>query len=112
VRNKARAEEVGIGRLYIDFLKQIHREVRARGYTMQFWGDIITHYPELVRELPRDAVALEWGYEADHPFDAHGALFAASGIPFYVCPAPPPGIRLWGARPMPLKISAMPRTMG
>jgi hexosaminidase len=86
VRNKARAEEVGIGRLYIDFLKQIHREVRARGYTMQFWGDIITHYPELVRELPRDAVALEWGYEADHPFDAHGALFAASGIPFYVCP--------------------------
>lgn len=86
VRNKVRAEEVGIGRLYVDFLKQIHREVRARGYTMQFWGDIITHYPELVRELPRDAVALEWGYEADHPFDAHGALFAASGIPFYVCP--------------------------
>lgn len=86
VRSKAQAEEVGIGRLYVDFLKQIHREVRARGYTMQFWGDIITHYPELVRELPRDAVALEWGYEADHPFDEHGALFAASGIPFYVCP--------------------------
>lgn len=86
VRSKARAEEVGSGRLYVDFVKQIHREVRARGYTMQFWGDVITHYPELVRELPRDAIALEWGYEADHPFDEHGALFAASGIPFYVCP--------------------------
>ncbi len=86
VRSKALAEEVGLGRLYIDFLKKIHREVRARGYTMQFWGDIITHYPELVGELPRDAVALEWGYEADHPFDEHGALFAKSGIPFYVCP--------------------------
>ena len=37
-------------------------------------------------ELPRDAIALEWGYEADHPFDRHGAAFAASGVPFYVCP--------------------------
>ena len=86
VRSRAQAEELGAGRLYVDFLRKIHREVRARGYTMQFWGDIITHYPELVRELPRDAVALEWGYEANHPFDEHGALFAASGIPFYVCP--------------------------
>ena len=86
VRSKTQAEAVGVGRLYLDFVKKIHREVRARGYTMQFWGDIITHYPELVRELPRDAVALEWGYEADHPFDEHGALFAAAGIPFYVCP--------------------------
>ena len=53
---------------------------------MAFWGDIIIRHPELISELPRDAVALEWGYEADHPFDAHGARFAASGIPFYVCP--------------------------
>jgi hypothetical protein len=86
VRSREQAEAAGVGRLYVDFVQKIHREVRARGYTMQFWGDIITHYPELVRELPRDAVALEWGYEADHPFDEHGALFAASGIPFYVCP--------------------------
>lgn len=85
-RSHAQVEEVGVGRLYIDFVRKIHREVRARGYTMQFWGDIVVEYPHLVGELPRDAIALEWGYEADHPFDEHGALFAASGIPFYVCP--------------------------
>ena len=53
---------------------------------MQFWGDIITQHPELIGELPRNIIALEWGYEADHPFDAHGEQFAAAGIPFYVCP--------------------------
>jgi hypothetical protein len=53
---------------------------------MQFWGDFIMAYPELISELPRDIIALEWGYEADHPFADHGAEFAASGIPFYVCP--------------------------
>jgi len=76
----------GKGRVYLDFLKQIHREVSARGKQMMFWGDIILHYPELIRELPRDVIALNWGYEADHPFDREAARFARAKIPFYVCP--------------------------
>ena len=58
----------GKGRVYVDFLRKIHREVIDRGRRMMFWGDIILHYPELIRELPRDVVALNWGYESDHPF--------------------------------------------
>ena len=76
----------GAGRVSLDFLLKLHAAVRARGHTMQFWGDIIVQHPALVPELPRDAVALEWGYEALHAFGAHGELFARSGIPFYVCP--------------------------
>ncbi|MBP7636945.1 MAG: family 20 glycosylhydrolase [Kiritimatiellae bacterium] len=85
-RSAAQVRARGEGRVYLDFLKEIHARVTARGRRMAFWGDIIIRHPELVREVPRDALALEWGYEADHPFDAHGALFAASGLPFYVCP--------------------------
>jgi hypothetical protein len=85
-RSKEACEERGTGRVYLNFLLKLYREVKARGRSMQFWGDIITQYPELVPELPRDIVALEWGYEANHPFAEHGALFAASGLPFYVCP--------------------------
>jgi hypothetical protein len=44
------------------------------------------HYPELIPDLPKDIIALEWGYEANHPFTEHGAKFRESGIPFYVCP--------------------------
>ena len=76
----------GQGRVYLDFLKQIHREVSARGKTMMFWGDIILKYPKLIKELPRNLIALNWGYEADHPFDREMALFARAKIPFYVCP--------------------------
>ena len=85
-RSKERIKKEGLGRVYLDFLLKIYREVKARGRTMQFWGDIIMQHPELVPELPRDAIALEWGYEAGHAFDEHGAIFARSGIPFYVCP--------------------------
>jgi hexosaminidase len=85
-RSREVVEKYGEGQVYLDFLLKIYREVKVRGRTMQFWGDIITGYPDLVPQLPRDVVVLEWGYEADHPFDDHGAVFAASGVPFYVCP--------------------------
>jgi hexosaminidase len=80
-------ETYGIeGRVYLDFLLKIHELVKRHGRTMHFWGDIVLKHPEFVAQLPRDVAVLEWGYEADHPFDEHGALFARSGIPFYVCP--------------------------
>ncbi len=76
----------GKGRVYLDFLKQIHREVSARNRRMMFWGDIILKYPALIRELPKNLIALNWGYEADHPFAKEAARFAQAKIPFYVCP--------------------------
>jgi hypothetical protein len=53
---------------------------------MMCWGDIITKHPELIPELPTDIIALEWGYEYNHPFAENCAKFAASGIPFFVAP--------------------------
>jgi hypothetical protein len=85
-QSKALCERRGKGRVYVDFLKAIHREMVERDHQMMFWGDIILHHPELIRELPRDVVALNWGYEADHPFQKETALFAESRLPFYVCP--------------------------
>ncbi|MEK7767270.1 MAG: family 20 glycosylhydrolase, partial [bacterium] len=85
-RSKALADKIGVGRVYLDFLLKLHREVKSRGRKMQFWGDIILHHPELVRRLPRDLVAMEWGYEWNHPFNQDCARFRKAGIPFYVCP--------------------------
>jgi hypothetical protein len=72
--------------VYLDFLLKIHGLVTARGHRMLYWGDIIMEHPELVPELPADSIALEWGYEAHHPFDEHGQKFHASGVPWWVCP--------------------------
>ena len=81
----------GAGRVYVNFLKRIQREVAARGRQMMFWGDIILSNPNLIGELPRDVIALNWGYEPNHPFEREAGLFAASKIPFYVAP----GTSVW-----------------
>lgn len=85
-RSKDAAEARGVGKVYLEFLLKIHDLLQKQGRTMQFWGDIIVQHPELIPELPKDVIAMEWGYEANHPFAAHGKKFAASGIPFYVVP--------------------------
>ena len=85
-KSKALCEQYGTGQVYLLYLLSLYANLAGRDKTMQFWGDIILQHPDLVSKLPRDVIALEWGYEADHPFDEHGKAFAASGIPFYVCP--------------------------
>ncbi|HWQ15119.1 MAG TPA: glycoside hydrolase family 20 zincin-like fold domain-containing protein [Roseiflexaceae bacterium] len=85
-RSAASCAARGEGRVYLEFLLKIYDAVKARGRTMQFWGDIINHHPDLIGLLPKDAIALEWGYEASHPFAEHCPRFAAAGLPFYVCP--------------------------
>ena len=85
-RSAAEVAARGVGRVYLDFLVKIHALVTERGRRMQFWGDIVLEHPELIRELPKDAVALNWGYEADHPFAAEGERFAEAGLSYQVCP--------------------------
>jgi hypothetical protein len=85
-RSAAEVAARGVGGVYLDFLLKIHGLVAERGRRMQFWGDIVLEHPELIRELPGDAVALNWGYEADHPFAAEGERFAEAGLTYHVCP--------------------------
>lgn len=86
-RSQALIERQGKGRVYLDFLLQIYELVSARRRTMQFWSDILNQHPELIPELPKDAIALEWNYEAGYDFLGKTAPYAAAGIPFYVCPS-------------------------
>jgi hexosaminidase len=85
-RSRELCDQKGSGRVYLDFVLRIYQEVTARGHTMQFWGDIIEQHPELIPELPKDVVALGWGYEADHPFATMCERYAAAGLRFYTCP--------------------------
>ena len=84
--SKAMCEQIGKGRVYLNFLRQIKQLVEARGKRMMFWADIVLNHPELIPELPVDPIALVWGYEADHPFAEQCRALANSRIPFWVCP--------------------------
>lgn len=86
-RSAETLKRLGPHRVYVDFLNKLHKLCADRGHTMMFWGDIILHHPELLADLPKDVICLNWGYEADHPFEKETAALEKSGRRFYVCPS-------------------------
>jgi len=84
--NRERCERDGVGKVYLDFLKRIIAAVQKRDRVPQFWADILLNYPELLPEVPRDVEVMNWGYEADHPFEAETAVLAETDRRFHVCP--------------------------
>lgn len=76
----------GKGRVYVDYLLKLHELTQKHGRQMMFWADVIVKYPELIGDIPKDVIALEWGYYMGHPYEEHSPMFAQSGLPFYVCP--------------------------
>lgn len=85
-RSKQACQEKGSGQVYFDFLMKIYKLTRKKNKKMMFWGDIIIKHPEYIEKMPKDIIALEWGYGGDHPFAEHCKSFKEAGNPFYVCP--------------------------
>ena len=85
-RSRRRVQRLGKGRVYLDFLLQLHRLCQPHGKRMNVWGDIVMEHPELLRDLPKDIVMLHWEYSATSDRIKRTAEFAAAGVPVMVCP--------------------------
>ena len=85
-RSRRRAERVGVGRVYLEFLLKIRRLLLRHGKRMNAWADIVLEHPELPGELPLDVVMLNWEYNADGPRISRTGEIAEAGLPFMVCP--------------------------
>jgi len=84
--SKPLVKKCGKHRVYLDFLKKLRKLAKKHGKEMLFWGDILLESPELMKEVPKDATALLWGYEADHPFAGQCVKLAKAKRKFWVCP--------------------------
>ena len=85
-RSKNRADKIGMGALYVEFLLKIHKLCLKHGKRMNIWADIILNHPKTLKKLPRDIVLLNWDYRPEGPRIPRTAELAATGIPFMVCP--------------------------
>jgi hypothetical protein len=85
-RSKALAERKGVGRVYLDFLLQVYRLCQKYGKRMNAWADIVLEHPDLLGELPKDIVMLNWDYDAGGAIARRHGEIAAAGLPSVVCP--------------------------
>ncbi len=89
-RNRKIAEEEGISRLYIDYVKDLCGFVKELGSEPMIWGDILLGFPGLASELPEGTICMNWDYNPDVSEDST-RTYAAVGIRQYACP----GVEGW-----------------
>ncbi len=85
-RSRRRAERIGVGRVYLEFILKIRRLCRKHGKRTNIWGDIILAHPELIPDVPKDVVMLNWEYRPGGERAARTGEFVQAGLPLVCCP--------------------------
>src|SRR6267143_2174209 len=85
-QSKARAEAIGLGRMYLDHLRRVADILKPYHKRLLFWGDIAVRYPELLATLPKEMIAVPWAYDPRPNFDALLSPFKSAGLEMIVAP--------------------------
>jgi hexosaminidase len=85
-QTKAHADEVGLGRVYLEHLKRVAEIMKPYDKRLMFWGDIAMKYPELLNILPKDVIAVAWSYGPSPQFDNLLKPYRDAGLELFVAP--------------------------
>ncbi len=91
--SKAACDERGMVQVYADFVIKVCEVAAAHGRTPLLWDDVIKEDPSALQRLPKEAVLLDWGYEACQPSVDNLKMLQELGCNYYVCP----GTGSWNA---------------
>ncbi len=98
---------VGLGAVYVAYLRDIEATLRTPGKRFLFWGDIAMHSPALVGTLPKEMIAVAWDYGRRERFDGFLKPFRDVGMETWVAP----GVSSWN-RVWPNAAAALPNIQG
>lgn len=90
-RSRKLGEEKGVKQVYLDFLKRLCAFLEEQGKIPMFWGDVLLEQPELLPEMPKDSILLNWEYGANVTEDNVKKLAEAGVENLYLCP----GVQSW-----------------
>lgn len=91
--SKEKAEKEGKTKVVTDYMKELDKVCKSYNKRMMFWSDMILETPDAAKDMPKDSVALIWGYEYEHPFTEQCGIIHDAGLDFYVVP----GTSTWGS---------------
>ena len=76
--------------VFMEWLNKLNDHIKENyGKKVMFWADMIYNYPQSYHMVPKDAIALEWGYELiqSQRMTAHCIAYRDAGVRYYVCPS-------------------------
>jgi len=90
-QSREAAKTKGVGAIYFEHLNRVRDLLKPYNRRLMFWGDIALNHPDLIGNIPKDMVVMNWQYGARDDFNASIKPFKDAGLEQFVCP----GAQTW-----------------
>jgi hypothetical protein len=90
-QSREAARSRGVGAIYFEHLGRVREILKPYNRRLMFWGDIALNHPELIGNVPRDMIVMNWDYAPRDSYELRLKPFKDAGLDQFVCP----GIWSW-----------------
>src|SRR5437764_2665805 len=90
-QSRTEAQAKGVGAVYFEHLNRVREQLQPYNRKLMFWGDIALHHPDLIGNIPKDLIVMNWQYGARDDFWSSIKPFQDAGLQEFVCP----GAQTW-----------------
>ncbi len=90
-QSREAARSRGVGAIYFEHLGRVREILKPYNRRLMFWGDIALNHPELIGNVPRDMIVMNWDYVPRDSYELRLKPFKDAGLDQFVCP----GIWSW-----------------
>jgi len=85
-QSKVEAQARGVGAVYFEHLNHVREILKPYNRRLMFWGDIALHHPDLIGNVPKDMIVMNWQYGAFDDYSSYIKPFRDAGLDQFVCP--------------------------
>ncbi|HUS09580.1 MAG TPA: beta-N-acetylhexosaminidase [Pyrinomonadaceae bacterium] len=90
-QSREAAKARGVGAIYFEHLNRVRELLKPYDRRLMFWGDIALNHPDLIGNIPKDMIVMNWDYAAREDFLPRIKPFKDAGLEQFVCP----GVQNW-----------------
>ncbi len=85
-QSREAARTRGVGAIYFEHLNRVRDVLKPYNRQLMFWGDIALHHPDLIGNIPKDMIVMNWQYGVRDDFGESINPFKTAGLEQFVCP--------------------------
>lgn len=86
-RSREVSKEKGVGKVYFEHIGRVRDILKPYNRQLMMWGDIALSHPELIGEIPKDVIVMNWAYGPRESYTPRIEPFQKAGLKQFVCPS-------------------------
>ncbi len=86
-RSREETKAKGVGKVYFEHINRVRDILKPYNRRLMMWGDIALSHPDLIGEIPKEMIVMNWAYGARDSYASRIEPFQKAGLQQFVCPS-------------------------